>query len=257
MVKPLTLNLLWLIGLLLLIVAAFAVVAPSGELLRDYISFASSIASILLALVAIFYAFISNGSLTSTLNDVRSAATSLTNETASLKRASSGLSEEAEQIIRRLSTVPAALTELSGDLGQRLDRLASSETFREGNSSEDRPADKFDPGGRSLYLVFSLYLLHLAAENVKFIRLNDIFPDSKHESFKIYASGFIESLKTFNNCEVKIEGFVDNFMISSLGTLDLSYLAEQLDENTHLDIAATELLNVIRLALSDQADGNK
>lgn len=105
--RPLTINLLWIIGILILIVAAFAVVAPGGDLLQDYISFASAISSILLALVAIFYAFISNQSASNTLNELRGAAAVLSKETSRLRSASSGLSEEAEQIIKRLSNVPS------------------------------------------------------------------------------------------------------------------------------------------------------
>lgn len=229
--RPLTINLLWVIGVLIMIVAAFAVVAPSGDVLQGYISFASAIASILLALVAIFYAFVSNQSVSDTLNELRGAATALSNETSRLRNASSGLSDEADQILRRLSNVPTALSEMSGELNKKIEDLAGQQTFRSTQTNDPVPPNKFDPGGKPVSLVITLYIMYLAHKNQNYIGIDEIFKEPEYKFMADYVSGFIEAMKYFNNCNVGIEGFAKQFSINSMGDLDLTALVERLKAN--------------------------
>lgn len=251
--KPLTINLLWVIGVLIMIVAAFAVVAPSGDVLQGYISFASAIASILLALVAIFYAFVSNQSVSDTLNEIRGAATALSNETSRLRTASSGLSDEADQILRRLSSVPTALSEMSGELNRKIEDLAGQQTFRTTQASDPVPPNTFDPGGKPVSLVICLYIIYLAHQNKNYVSIDEIFKESEYKFMADYLSGFMEAMKYFNKCNIDIEGFSKHFAINSLGDLDLSSLVQRLkatDKNS-------DGINTLIKKIDEQLDGNR
>lgn len=256
-VRPLTINLLWVIGVLIMIVAAFAVVAPSGDVLQGYISFASAIASILLALVAIFYAFVSNQSVSNTLSELRGAATALSNETSRLRTASSGLSDEADQILRRLSSVPTALSEMSGELNRKIEDLAGQQTFRTTQANDPVPPNTFDPGGKPVSLVVSLYIIYLAYQNKNYINIDEIFKEPEYKFMADYLSGFLEAMKYFNKYGVDVEGFAKQFAINNIGDLDLTALAERLRAADKNSESINKLVQKIDSHLSENKASKK
>lgn len=72
----------WVIAILIAIVSALLLLVPNGVLIRDYISFASAVASIILAVIAIFYSMFTNQSFSEMVgslnNSVRQTAKSAT-----------------------------------------------------------------------------------------------------------------------------------------------------------------------------------
>lgn len=224
--KPLTINLLWVIGILLLIITAFSVVTPSGELLRDYITFAASIASILLALVAIFYAFVSNGSLTSTLNDVRSAASSLAAETSKINDASSGLSKEAEEVIRRLENLPDKVSEFRGELSEKIDKLSKT------NRTEKTGGKESGPHSVSIGYNGTKYLMAQAYKAGKSFAATEVLTGEGLTAGAEYANAVIETLRVHPETGYRIDGIEGRYFIQKLGGKD----ADQVIKNVLEDL---------------------
>lgn len=210
--KPLTINLLWTIAVLIMIVAAFAVIAPGGALLQNYISFASAIASILLALVAIGYSFISNSSLSNTLGDLQSATRSLAEQTTRLNAASSGLSDEAEEILKKLSDLPEHVTQLRGEVSKKIDDLAATKI-------QDQNQE-LDGGAKSLGHALALYIISRAAEVGRSFAFGDLFVDESMSSARLYTQGVIEALQKYNVNGLRIEGIEGKYYVNSLGSFD-------------------------------------
>ena len=237
-------HLVWIVTTLILAMIAIVTWDPSSEYLYRYISFAAGIASILLAIVAIFYSMISNNAFNTSLSEIRSSASRVAEEAGRLNLASAGISSEAEAVIRRLSDLPSAFSSLSGELSDKLDGLATQQTFGEGDRGEQSPNGKFDPGGKPVPLVLSLYVVHLAHKTSRYIIPSETFKGDEYYSAS--CTGFLESLKYFNNCGIVIEAVMDRFSIVSLGSMDLSYLADQVERPSSLDNRTAQLVNGIR-----------
>lgn len=212
MVKPLTINLLWTIAVLIMIVAAFAVIAPGGALLQNYISFASAIASILLALVAIGYSFISNSSLSNTLGDLRSATQSLAEQTTRLNAASSGLSDEAEEILKKLSDLPEHVTQFRGEVAKKIDDLTATKI--QDQSPEASGVSK------SLGHALALYLIARAKQAGRSFVFEELFSDDSMVAPRYYCQGVIEALQKYSINGVRIEGIEGKYYVADLGGFD-------------------------------------
>lgn len=260
--KPLTLNLLWVIGLLLSVICAFAVISPSGELLKEYVTFSAAVASILLALVAIFYAFVSNGSMSSTMHEVRQAASSLVDETQRLNAASSGLSDEAEEIIRRLENLPESVTQIRGELSKKIDDLA---TTRKSDSDEKGLPQK----GYSVSIGYkaAMYLLARAVKSRKTFTVYDIFKDMNPAGASEYVSGVIEVVRVHCVANTKIDGIEGKYFISRGGDLASEKIIEDMVSDLredpheilqtmveHIDQYFTQLTGSIERTEGDETD---
>ena len=93
-------------------------------------------------------------------------------------------------------------------------------------------------------MVLSLYVVHLAYETNRYVIPSDVFEGDEYHS--AFCAGFLESLKYFNNCGIKLEAVMDRFSIGSLGDLDLSYLVERVEQPDQLDDRTVDLVNGIR-----------
>lgn len=217
--RPITINLLWVIGVLLLSIVALAVTTPDGGLLREYISFAAAVASILLAMAAIFYAFISNGSLTAALSELRSAASELTRETARLNDASSGLSGEAEQIIQKLSGLPKRVDEFQGEVVRKIDGLGLGKPSM--NDAHNDPTPKSVGYSISLYLIARAYICK------KSFSIEDIFSETEEDSPRWYCTGVVEAFKIHQINGIVVEGIEGNYYIADVGSFEAEALVEK------------------------------
>ena len=216
-----TVNLLWVIGLLLLIISAFAVVTPSGGLLKEYIGFAASIASILLALVAIFYAFISNGSFSSTLSEVKAAASQLAAETSRLNDASTGLSDEAEAIIRRLENLPERVSEFRGEIAQKIDNLSSSKIRATGEGAFENDLSQ------SVGYKSTIYLLAKASKSGMSFAPENIFRGLDGNTASLFSNAIIEVFRLHSIKNVNIEGIEGRYFVNSFGDYEVDEVIEK------------------------------
>lgn len=84
----------WTIAVLILVIAALLLFMPNGTAINEYISFASSLSSLLLAVVAMFYAFISNQNSSENVSDLRASALQITNSSGALSNISKDLHQQ-------------------------------------------------------------------------------------------------------------------------------------------------------------------
>lgn len=92
-------HLSWIIVLLILSGAALVSTSPDGIVIRDYISFASAISSIALAIVAIFYSMISNQSFSQTIGALNLSANKIDSTAREINTASLSLKNGIDDII--------------------------------------------------------------------------------------------------------------------------------------------------------------
>lgn len=213
MVRQLTLHLLWIIAVLVAVIAAFVVITPSGDLLKEYISFASAISSILLALVAIFYAFISSGTVNSTLSDIKAAAQTLTAQADRLTLTSSGINGEAQDILRKLSALPDHVTEFRGEVARKIDDLVSSKLPNELDAESGR-------GARSFGHNISIYILARASKSKRSFDINKIFDGQNDATPRWYCLGIIEILKYYKVNGLCVEGIEGKYYVTDMGSFN-------------------------------------
>lgn len=119
---------IWTISVLLLIIAWLALNTPNGELIGQYIGLAASVASLVLALAAIGYAFVSNQGLTETVGALRETSGSIGQAAENIASTSAVLATKAEELTGEVSRVPSAVEALSARLDQTVLRKAEEET---------------------------------------------------------------------------------------------------------------------------------
>ena len=94
----------YIIGILLAtIIGLLSFKLADNQLMVGYISFALTLSSILLALIAIVHAFISNGSLSQSIGSLHQAAADIRTSAASVDRLASGLEREFSQVTAKLA----------------------------------------------------------------------------------------------------------------------------------------------------------
>ena len=95
----------WLITILIMIIAGLLLRAPSGDKIGDYIAFAASIASLVLAIVVIFYSMISNQGFSETVGSLKTLATTVHESANDIKLVSSDFVDKASEIFGELSEI--------------------------------------------------------------------------------------------------------------------------------------------------------
>ena len=225
-------HLSWVIGLLALGIIAMVVYSPSSDKIQSYISFASTISSILLAVVAIIYSMISNRSFDSTLAEIRSSALSIAEETKRLNVASRGLSNETEQALQRLTDLPVAFNRMSGDLSNKIDALSATRITSSDEASNSSSDNSFSPGGKTFGVNLALYFIYLSSLNTRPIVMDQIFPDRDQAGIKNYVQGVMDSIKYFKVFGIDIDGITGQYMIKSSGSFELEEFASEIKSKT-------------------------
>ncbi|MFM5884784.1 MAG: hypothetical protein ACKOQ3_05575 [Novosphingobium sp.] len=223
-------HLIWIVTILVLFIIALIVWNPDSTIIYNYISFASAISSILLAVVAIIYSMISNRSFDSSIAEIRSSAEKIVVETKRLNEASVGLSSDAHDALNRLSNLPDAFQNMSGEISKKFEEISFPKPSSPLDSSYVPEPNIFNPAGKPLGMIGALYCLHLSYTQTDSFDLKEVFSGEDFEAMKSYVTGFIESFKNFNNCQVEIEGINGVYIARSLGKLDLSYMNKRISE---------------------------
>lgn len=211
-----TVNLLWVILFLTSIIIAQFVITPSGELLRELISFAAAVASLLLALVAIGYSFISSNSLQTMLAEVRSSAGEIAKETARINEASRGLSDEVEEALRVL---PKRIDDLPAKLEHQFKARELDAASTVAAPPKELSADGAEEhAGRTNGMLFAIYALCMSHKHSKPLEFDKVFKGLP-DSFSYYCTGVFETFRTYRVCDVVVEGFEGKYYASSVGSL--------------------------------------
>jgi hypothetical protein len=95
----------WIISLLLCTIAALIMTVPNGNVIRDYLSFASAISSIILAVIAIFFSMFSNqsfseiaGSLKDSIDRTDRSSREIGDTSSTLAALGSGLVDQSQKM---------------------------------------------------------------------------------------------------------------------------------------------------------------
>lgn len=218
MIKHPIIHLAWIIGVLIAIISALLWRLPNGSDLSGYISFAASIASLILAVVAIFQALLSSETFSSSISEIRASAQKIMQETSRLGEASITLGAEADAALKRLSDLPDQITNWRGEMTERLDQMNTGTTPQ---NEENAPTTSGDIlANKSMGFAIAVYILAVADKSNKYIELDKLFIGKEFTISKSYSSGVINTIRYFNICGINIEGAGNNFQINSLGDLD-------------------------------------
>jgi uncharacterized membrane protein (Fun14 family) len=236
---------LWAISVLLLIVAWLLLQAPNGQLIGQYIGFAASVASLVLALVAIGYAFVSNqgfsqsvGALEVSSRDVRSAAQNI----AEVSRL---LSEKAEILTGEVARVPDAMLALTEKIDANA--LKSAELpakLVQNDNNAGIPYNKIRTGG-----AVALYLLAKAELSKKGFLLTDIFKDKDLKVWAALTTGYLIAIDGFNIFGISLDlSSDDKTKVLSLGSLKPEEMLENITQRK--DNTLDSIRNTIDLYFS-------
>lgn len=109
-------HLSWVIFCLVAIIVAFIIKMPNGNVLFDYISFASSVASLILAALAIAYAIFTNQTFSEHVGELRSSTVKMREAAGNLIDTSATIKSQSSQILEEISSLPPAVQEISNKL---------------------------------------------------------------------------------------------------------------------------------------------
>jgi hypothetical protein len=178
----------WIISILISIIAALIIIVPDGAIIRDYLSFASAISSIILAVIAIFYAIFSNQGFSETVGLLRE----------SVERAESG-SRALAKTSTSLETTVSNFTAEIADFRPRFDAIDTKLDHGLAlNRAIDAPSEK-NSGNKSIVtgdvltpaLAISLYVILQMKKTGRDVNTKDIFPG---ENWKEYVAGCLSTI---------------------------------------------------------------
>jgi hypothetical protein len=221
----------WVISILIAVIAALLLILPNGNSVGNYIAFAASIASLVLAVVAIAQSLVSNQGLSETLGSLRTAAHTLSDASLNVETASAALDSKIELVVGQVARVPEAVEALSAkfDARQALTSAAESD-ISEVEEQQGQSATRQKVSGLKLGTQVSVYAIAKSLkENVAFNPAK-LELDEKLKPWRSILAGAIIVLHDLKPFGMEIESFkVDNFgyfKATSLGELDLDeYLA--------------------------------
>jgi hypothetical protein len=217
-------NYLWVIALLLLILSYVILRLPAGSLVRDFISFAASIASLVLAVVAIFYSIISSERFHQSIASLTDSATLVSEEAKRLEETSSEFNRRADELVAEIKLVPVSVRENFAELGGKVETLMSSSPKGEKSSRTGSAAKR-----RNVVAVtIAFYVVVLAAKTGKAVDLQKLGVD---EAIKNILFGYFLALRQFKPCDIDMDGAGYVFQVSSAGDLDADSVTESIERN--------------------------
>lgn len=216
--KNSTVHLLWIIAILIAVVSVLMWKMPNGDSLSGYISFAASIASLVLAVVAIFQSILSSNSLSSTILAINDSSRQIIAETTRLQGATLELSEEASKTIAELGNLPKDIGEFRGEVSQKLDRLEFAKAPAQLAQMEG-DGDKIYRKGSYLWGL-SFYTLAVSRKTGKTFDVDAMLAAENRTQPRFYMTGFFDVIKRFKVCNIEIDGVAGKYFATSLGTLN-------------------------------------
>lgn len=95
----------WIIAVLLAVISVLLWRTPSGENLANFLGFAASISSLILAIVAIFYSILSNSNLSILLSEIGAASSRISDESIQLRGTADKFEESLRQTRREVEGI--------------------------------------------------------------------------------------------------------------------------------------------------------
>lgn len=221
-----TVHFLWLTSILLMVIVGLLIRLPDGIMVRDYLAFASSIASLILALVAIFYSVVSGQNFGESVSLLRSSADRLENESKSLQELIATLSGKSDLIISAVGSVSPSLDRLT----EKLEGEGPQGQFDYGTSSAAKEADGgavFFGKPTTIGAGVALYVIGKVSQRGKEFDLSKL--SDVEVNLVQYVSGFISAVKMVRPAGVILSLIGNMFVVESLGSIDMSSLLAVLD----------------------------
>lgn len=195
----------WLFGGMALVIAALLLTSPNGALVNDYISFASSLASLILAVVAIFYSIIANQDVTKNIGALAASAQEMNNRATAVGALADTLSQATEKILTEFSTFGPTVEEISN----KIDRSVLPQPNSGGSSEsaelplEDSGIIKDDPAMATLLTLYIVAKTHLRGVNK--VSIERMFVDN--QVWDNFCSGCMDTIKTLRPCGIVLNKF--------------------------------------------------
>ena len=223
-------NLIWVIVVCLLVIISLLTGLSEASLIQSYISFTASILSIILAVIAIFYSMISNSGFQHILGEIRSSSDQISAQTSLLNSASLGLSNEAQEVLKRLDSLPQNIEALRGEVRTSLGRLKESteRPKQKSNDNDVRPVS-------SHALDLCLYIIVMSDKNDKSFKLDEIFKGEDVSLVIDYIRGMIEAIQYFCVKNSNIEGLEGNYLTTSVGDFNAEMIVSKIESNFEND----------------------
>ena len=206
-----------MISILILCIISLLVAKPDGTTIYNYLSFASAISSIILAVVAIFYSMISNEGFSNTLSEIRSSSSKIVEETARLQSASIGLSQEVEDSLKRASLIPDHIDKMSSEIAKQFERLETEKIPPENGEKESN--EGFSPVGKPLSIFLSVLIASLSYRHTTSFDIEKIFSEDMSNLTESQA-GIFSAIKYFEACGIKIDGLSGRYIVRDIGNID-------------------------------------
>ncbi len=221
---------MWTVAVLLAIIAALLLRLPNGSAVGEYISFSASIASLVLAVVAIGQALVANQGFSETVGTLRSSSDELRSAATNIAETSATLNQRCEDIIGQVAKVPAAVEALGAKLDEQVASAVKPEVPVRG-LGDDVTYDIINnmPMGGQL----SLYVLAKSFVSGKAFDTSDVFSKDTHYLWTGVLLGFIFSVMGMNRFNIKVDtihrGMDTFYKVSSLGDVNAKTCIETLE----------------------------
>lgn len=201
-------HLLWVIAVLTMVLAALLTRSPGAESLISLISFASAIAALLLAVVAIFYAIVSNQSFSDASSDLTRSASDVLAASHALDRNMQEYLAQSQTLLLAVEAVPTSVESLRDQFAEALENSAKADA----TPAADRGNRIF--GSVNNGVATTLHIIYLSYKKGKEFRAGDVM---ERDYFEGLVSGICSVMSYCDIDGIKMIRAGATYQVKSLG----------------------------------------
>ena len=207
-------HLFWVMVILGLCCIALLVYSPDADKVNSFISFAATITSLFLAIIAIFYSMVANSDLTASLGKASQGAENISRLADRVSQVTERLDEKSESLEQRLALVPTAIDTLRFEIVQRIDAFAQPGGNDSSTTTEHGKIQGTVAGALGLY---ALAKAHQLGTNVN-LRL----ASSQAEHYvRGIVLGSLSCIQILRPCNIRLTSKDGMFSIDDIGSFDI------------------------------------
>ncbi|WP_299321426.1 hypothetical protein [Parasphingopyxis sp.] len=255
--KVIRIHLLWAIAVLIMVMSAILWRLPDGDSLARFIAFAASIASLILAVVAIFYSMISNNQLTSNLQGIEGASASLEDSSEAIQITSENLLKRIEDLFEEVVTIHPGIEGIRETLESNLKSLMDNDESKFADNQDY--GENFLSNNTTTGMNMSVYLVAMSAKHQKRIVFDDLdVPDPLRQ----YAYAAISALAAITYRGLILRMDRNGFEVVERGDLNPEKIiarAEERESKTWIKVrkGVSAYLHVADSADEDSAESSE
>ena len=214
----------WIVVILILSLCALVIYSPSGEVIKDYVSFAGAISSIILASIAIIYSFVSNQNIANATASLLSSVGSADDSARRVKESAAAIDDAVSKLRAEFGGIGPAVEGIS----KKLEEVTLPFSPAEEGAAIKAEAQKDLPLGMSPGVDATFYALALShANNDKPLVFTEIFAGAEGGGTWVdYCLGVASALAasrpfgmTIHREQLK-DGRRSKYSVSSWGSID-------------------------------------